>query len=218
MMSNRHAGCAFRYSSDQSLFVDFEAGAGSRRVEALLRRLQSNPISGVRNLHPAYSSLLVVFDVVLTDHDTVSVALEDALRNLDAVDLPEPRIVEIPVTYGGIAGPDLEEVAALHSLSPAEVVDIHSSAIYTVDFIGFVPGFAYLSGLDPRIATPRLETPRTSVPAGSVGIAGSQTGVYPFITPGGWQIIGRTESKMFETSRKNMSLLEIGDRVRFVAQ
>ncbi len=217
-MSSREAGCSFRYSSDQSLFVDFEAGAGSRRVEALLRRLQSHPIGAIRNLHPAYTSLLVVFDAARTDHDELSGALSDALRNLDSVPLPEHRTVEIPVSYGGIAGPDLEEVAALHALSPEAVIEIHSSAIYTVDFIGFVPGFAYLSGLDPRIATPRLETPRTSVPAGSVGIAGSQTGVYPFITPGGWQIIGRTESKMFETSRKNMSLLEIGDRVRFVAQ
>ncbi len=216
-MSNREAGCSFRYSSDQSLFVDLEPGPGSRRVEMLLRRLQASPTTGVLNLHPAYSSLLVVFDATLTDHDQVSDALVEAIRALDAAPLPHPRTVEVPVTYGGSAGPDLEEVAALHALTPAQVIALHSAAIYTVDFIGFVPGFAYLSGLDARIATPRLDTPRTSVPAGSVGIAGAQTGVYPFITPGGWQIIGRTESKMFETSRKNMSLLEIGDCVRFVA-
>ena len=124
--------------------------------------------------------------------------------------------MQIPIRYGEEFGPDLEGVAKLHGISPEEVVELHSSATYTVYFLGFVPGFAYLGGLPERIATPRLQTPRKHVPRGSLGIAGNQTGVYPCSTPGGWQIIGRTPLEMFRPDRENMSLLSIGDRVRFV--
>ena len=187
------------------------------RVRRLLWLLQAEPIAAVRSLHPAYCSVLVSFDPARATHAEVGRALEGYLERLDTVRLPPPRVVEIPVCYGGEHGPDLEELAAHCGLAPSGVVELHASGDYTVDFLGFAPGFAYLSGLIPRLATPRLAVPRRRVPAGSVGIAGEQTGVYPFSTPGGWRLIGRTPLKLFDAGREPMSLLEIGDRVRFAA-
>lgn len=130
--------------------------------------------------------------------------------------LPEPRLVEVPVCYGGEHGPDLLDVAALHEMSPEHVVELHSSADYVVYFVGFVPGFAYLGGLPAEIATPRLPAPRKRVPTGSVAIGGSHTGIYPFVTPGGWRLIGKTPLQIFDGGRRGLSRLVIGDRVRFV--
>lgn len=208
----------FRYASDQSILVYFgqEIGLESHhRVRKLLRSLETNPLAHVRNLHPAYCSLLVQFDPCNLDHNELEHSLRERIPGLDAIMLPEPRTVEIPVHYGGDSGPDLESVATLHGLTSGEVVRLHSSASYVVYFLGFVPGFAYLGGLPEALATPRLPAPRTRVPAGSVGIAANQTGVYPFATPGGWRLIGRTPLPMFRADRENMSVLEIGDHVRF---
>lgn len=124
-------------------------------------------------------------------------------------------MTEIPVCYGGELGPDLPEVAAAHGLSEEEVVEIHASADYLVYMLGFAPGFAYLGGLPKRIATPRRRTPRLSIPAGTVGIAGDQTGVYPIATPGGWQLIGRTPDPLFLPDAMPPALLRAGDIVRF---
>jgi inhibitor of KinA len=164
-------------------------------------------------------------------HDDLETRLRPYLDRLDEVTLPEPRQREIPVCYGGEYGPDLAEVCEVHSLSPQQVIDLHSSATYIVYFLGFVPGFAYLGGLPEALVTPRLSAPRRSVPAGSVGIAGHQSGVYPFATPGGWRLIGRTPLVMFHTMFHTMfdkmlsdklrhhqdalSFLSIGDRVHF---
>lgn len=197
----------FRLASDQSLLVYLE---DHRRVKQLLRKLELEPVAGVRNLHPAYNSLLVKFDPLKLPHAELAAILRRCLDSLNAVQLPEARHVEIPVHYDG---PDLGEVAALHQLTPAAVVELHASATYEVCFLGFVPGFAYLTGLPQALATPRLPVPRRKVPPGSVGIAGNQCGVYPFSTPGGWRLIGRTSLIMFENER---SLLAIGDLVRFV--
>jgi inhibitor of KinA len=123
--------------------------------------------------------------------------------------------VEIPVCYGGEHGPDLNDVGATHNMTPAQVVELHSSTTYVVYFLGFVPGFAYLGELPKALATPRLPTPRRRVPPGSVGIAGNQTGVYPVATPGGWRLLGRTPISMFRPGSNGLSLLSIGDRVRF---
>jgi KipI family sensor histidine kinase inhibitor len=132
-------------------------------------------------------------------------------------DLPEnpPRLVTIPVRYGGPDGPDLDDVARLTGLPPDEVIARHAGLTYEVRFLGFTPGFAYLGPLDPRLVCPRLDRPRRSVPAGSVAIAADQTAVYPASTPGGWRLLGRTERVLFDPSRDPMSLLTIGDRVRF---
>ena len=208
----------FRYASDQSLLVYFGEEISLEthyRVRKLLRSLETSPLRHVRNLHPAYCSLLVQFDPCQMDHDELEHTLRERLSELDAITLPPARTVEIPVHYGGESGPDLESVAALHGLTNDQVVQLHSSATYVVYFLGFVPGFAYLGGLPDALSTPRLPAPRTRVPAGSVGIAGSQTGVYPFATPGGWRLIGKTPLQMFRADRENMSLLQIGDHVRF---
>ncbi|HXZ42762.1 MAG TPA: 5-oxoprolinase subunit PxpB [Terriglobales bacterium] len=211
----------FQPASDQSLLVYFGQHItleAHQHVMQLLRLLESEPIAGIRNLHPAYCSLLIKFDVLKLGHDDLEAILRPYLDRLEAVCLPEARNIEIPVCYGGEHGPDLNEVAEMHGMTPAQVIELHASAMYEVYFLGFVPGFAYLGELPAALVTPRLTTPRRRVPAGSVGIAGSQTAVYPFATPGGWRLLGRTPLQMFrpdcgDTSPK--SLLSIGDRVRF---
>jgi len=208
----------FQEASDQSLLVYFGEQITHEAhvcVVKLLRLLESQPVAGIRNLHPAYCSLLVKFDPLVLSHGEVEAILRSCLDRLDDVHLPEPRQVEIPVCYGGELGPDLNDVAAMHGMTGEQVIDMHSSAGYVVYFLGFVPGFAYLGGLPEALATPRLSTPRRKVPPGSVGIAGNQTGVYPFSTPGGWRLIGRTPVAMFRADRADMSLLSIGDHVRF---
>ncbi len=189
---------------------------GHEQVRKLLRMIELEPVAGVRNLHPAYSSLLIKFDPLRLRHENLEDILRGFLERMEKINLPEPRRVEIPVCYDGEFGPDLNDVAELHRLTPERVIDLHASALYIVYFLGFVPGFAYLGELPPELATPRLATPRRSVPAGSVAIAASQTGVYPISTPGGWRLLGRTPAKMFQPERAEMSLLSIGDCVRFV--
>jgi KipI family sensor histidine kinase inhibitor len=208
----------FRYASDQSLMVylgDEIDLPTHHRVLKLLRLLEAEPIPSVRNLHPAYTSILIVFDPLTQDHESLERILAEYIARLDSVALPEPRTVEIPVHYGGEHGPDLLDLAALHGLTPEHVVQLHSSASYIVYFVGFVPGFAYLGGLPPELATPRLESPRKRVPKGSVAIGGTHTGVYPFETPGGWRLIGRTPLDIFDPDSAELSRLRIGDRVLF---
>lgn len=210
----------FHPASDQSLLVYLGRRITLQahdRVAKLLRLLQSEPIPGVRNLHPAYCSVLVKFDAVRLDHAQLESVLRQYVGRLAQVELPPARQLEIPVCYGGPFGEDLDEVAALHGMSPARVIELHTSVTYLVYFLGFVPGFAYLGELPEALATPRLAAPRKSVPPGSVGIAGNQTGVYPFATPGGWRLIGRTPFEMFRPDRSDMSALSLGDRVRFVS-
>ena len=208
----------FQYASDQALQVSLGDGITLQthhRVRKLVRLLQAQPVPGVCNLHPAYCSVLIRFNPLMTDHATVERAVRERGASLEQIELPQPRIVEIPVEYGGQAGPDLPDVAKLSGLSVDEVVRRHSEARYLVYFLGFVPGFAYLGGLPDAIAVPRLPAPRKCVEAGSVGIAGSQTGVYPVPTPGGWRLIGRTPLTMFSATREPGALLALGDEVRF---
>jgi KipI family sensor histidine kinase inhibitor len=211
-------GARFQFASDQSLLVYFGQEItlhAHQQVMKLLRLLQLEPVAGIRNLHPAYCSLLVKFDALRLRHDELEAILRQYLDRLKNVSLPEPRRVEIPVCYGGEFGPDLAEVCAMHGMTPAQAIELHASAEYLVYFFGFVPGFAYLGELPKELVTPRLASPRRKVPAGSVGIAGNQTGVYPFATPGGWRLLGRTPLAMFRADRDGLSLLSIGDRVRF---
>jgi inhibitor of KinA len=208
----------FQRASDQSLLIYFgqQITLGAHeRVKKLLRLLESEPIAGIRNLHPAYCSVLVKFDALKWRHDQLENILKQYLGRQENVTLPEPRQVEIPVCYGGEHGPDLIDVSEIHGMTPAQVIELHSSTAYVVYFLGFVPGFAYLGELHEALVTPRLATPRRRVPAGSVGIAGRQTAVYPIATPGGWRLLGRTPISMFRPDRHGLSLLSIGDRVRF---
>jgi inhibitor of KinA len=212
-------GAQFRRASDQSLLIYFGnqiTVAAHEQVRKLLWLLESDPIPGVRNLHPAYCSLLIKFDPQKLWHDTLERKLKSYLARLQTLPLPEPQRVQIPVCYGGDYGPDLDEISVMHGLTPAQAIELHASATYLVFFLGFVPGFAYLGGLPESLITPRLATPRRSVPAGSVGIAGSQTGVYPLSTPGGWRLIGRTPMAMFRPDSTGLGPLSIGDRVRFM--
>jgi KipI family sensor histidine kinase inhibitor len=232
MVKPAGADARFVIASDQSLFVYFDPPMEEGRAEArhlqsqitlhaheqvrkLLRLLEVEPVAGIRNLHPGYASVLVVFDGVRLRHEEVEEILREYLARMDAVELPEARLVEIPVCYGGEFGPDLEDVAGMHGLSAAQAIEMHSSTTYLVYFLGFVPGFAYLGELPEGLVTPRLAAPRRQVPKGSVGIAGNQTGVYPFATPGGWRLLGRTPISMVRTEQEELSLLAIGDRVRF---
>jgi len=212
------ATAQFRYASDQSLLIYFAqeiTRSAHEQVRKLLLLLEKEPIAGVRNLHPAYCSLLVKFDPLRLRHDQLETILRQLLARAEHLPLPAPRRVEIPVCYGGEFGPDLSDVSAMRGLAAEEVIRLHSSMEYLVYFLGFVPGFAYLGELPSQLVTPRLETPRRSVPAGTVAIAGKQTGVYPFATPGGWRLIGRTPTPMFRAGRNDFSLLSIGDLVRF---
>ena len=186
-------------------------------VRKLLALLEQEPIADVRNLHPGYCSLLVTFDLLKLGHAEVEHILRGYMERLEDLRLPEPRLVEIPVCYGGEFGEDLQAVAALHGIALERVVELHTAAEYTVYFLGFVPGFAYLGELPEGLITPRLATPRRVVPPGSVGIAGRQTGVYPLATPGGWRLLGRTPVPMLRRNQNPLSLLAVGDRVRFRA-
>ncbi len=200
----------FRAASDSSLYVYFgdEISAEAQaHVAGLLHSLEKRPFPGLTNLHPGYSSLLIVFDPLVIVHAEVERIVCDREREGGVT---PTRTVEIPVRYNG---PDLKDVAELCGLSPRQVIELHTGGDYLVYFVGFVPGFAYLGGLPGELEVARLASPRKRVAAGSVGIAGNQTGVYPIETPGGWRLIGHTETKMFDTR----SLLEAGDHVRFVA-
>ncbi len=210
----------FRAASDQAMLVYLgeEIGLAShRRVFQLLRLLQEEPPAWVRNLQPAYCSLLVSFDPCAVDHHEVEAGLRGCEERAEKMALPLPRVVEIPVCYGGEFGPDLDDVAALRGLSASRVIELHLSRTYHTYFLGFAPGFAYLGDLPAEIATPRLATPRKQVAPGSVGIAGTQTAVYPFSTPGGWRLIGRTPLVMFHKDREPMGLIAVGNEVRFRA-
>jgi KipI family sensor histidine kinase inhibitor len=207
----------FVYASDQSLLVylgEEISPETHRRVARLTRALEREPLEGVLNLHPAYCSVLVRFDALRITHEQLEREVTARLHGAEGWE-PEPRTVRVPVRYGGEFGPDLAEVGGLHGLTLAQVIEAHAAAEYTVYFFGFAPGFAYLGGLPPGLATPRLATPRRQVPAGSVAIGGAQAGIYPFATPGGWRIIGRTPLIIFNPARDPVCLLAIGDRVRF---
>lgn len=194
----------------------------SAAVVQLAARIRAAQHPWLRDLVPAYASLAVFFDPEAfagDGHTAVGeVLMEAATRPLDAAqDAAAPRLREIPVHYGGQCGVDLEGCAQELGLTVEEVVTRHGAAEYTVAMIGFAPGFPYLLGLDPSLALPRLATPRAQVPAGSVAIGGAQTGIYPRDSAGGWRLIGRTPLVLFDASRDPPSLLQAGDRVKFVA-
>ena len=167
---------------------------------------------------PAFTTVTIFYNPLLTDYETVEALLKEMLKEIREEEVnATPVTIEIPVLYGGEQGPDLSFVAAYAGLSEATVIDLHTSAVYLVHMIGFAPGFPYLGGLNEKIAVPRKESPDAKIPAGSVGIAGVQTGIYPIETPGGWQIIGQTPLKLFDAERNPPALLKAGNRLRFVA-
>lgn len=206
-------------ASDAALLVVLAEGpseAATAAVLALRAALAARPPSGLLDLRPAYASLLAVFDPRTTTHAEFARAVEPLLPPPGLPLAPAARCVEVPVCYEGDCAPDLADVARGAGLSPEEAAQLHAAAPYRVAFLGFSPGFAYLLGLPLALATPRLPAPRLAVPAGSVGIAGGQTGLYPRPTPGGWRLVGRTPLALFVPSREPAALLAPGDAVRFV--
>jgi KipI family sensor histidine kinase inhibitor len=191
--------------------------AVNQRVHALALRLQQARPAGLGEAVPAYCSLLVHYDPLQLDYSAAQALLARALRETERAPDTPARRVEIPVRYGGEHGLDLEFVARHCGLSQDEIVRAHTATDYRVYMMGFMPGFAYLGELEARLETPRLESPRLRVPAGSVGLAGRQTGIYPFESPGGWRLIGRTTLRPFDPERASPFLLAPGDLVRFVA-
>ena len=173
-------------------------------------------VRGILNLHPAYTSVLVDFDPRLYTHDRLEALVRERWETRRDEAPPPPRTVEIPVRYGGEFGPDLPDVARHNGLAAERVIELHAAADYLVYFVGFSTFFPYLGGLPPEIATPRLSAPRKHVPAGSVAIGGSQAGVYPLASPGGWRLIGRTPLPLFDLHRSPPPLLRMGDHVRFI--
>lgn len=196
-----------RPMGDSALLVETR---DSTEAQSLRRALLAESPAGVVQLVPGHRSLLVVTDPLVTDLDALAIRLPELLRT------PAParaaKSHEVPVSYGG---EDLDSAAKLLGMPAEEVVRRHSAAIYTVAFLGFAPGFPYLTGLDPKLEMPRLATPRTRSPEGAVAVAGEFTGIYPQATPGGWRVLGRVHLKLFDAAREPPALFAPGDQVRF---
>jgi len=202
-----------------SLLVRFGETASPkcfRAVTTFFSRLRTLNDSRIRNLHPAYATVLIDFDPLRMSHEELTAIVEELLAQGTEGNLAS-RVVRIPVCYADEFGPDLQFVAEHAGLSMGEVIRLHCSACYVVHFLGFSPGFGYLGGLPKQLECPRLESPRKHVPAGSVGIAGTQTGVYPVDSPGGWRVIGRTPLGMFDPFADPPARLQPGDTVQFVS-
>jgi len=184
-------------------------------VRKLLKRLEEEKIRGLIDFIPSYNELMVCYDPAVIGYKELLEIFKKCASDLSAMTLPAADVIHVPVLYGGEYGPDLHYVAEFNSLSEDDVITIHSSVACLVYMLGFTPGFCYLGGMDRRIATPRQETPRLKIPAGSVGIAGEQTGIYPLESPGGWQLIGRTHLLLFSPDRKPEFLFNAGDYIQF---
>jgi 5-oxoprolinase (ATP-hydrolysing) subunit B len=206
----------FRRAGESAIVLDCEERdqATQQRLGTLARAARARP--EVREAVVGASNLTLLFDRNQTTYDVLRDELERAWANARIEDAFS-RTIEIPVRYGGDEGLDLQSVAQACGLDADEVIALHCGAEYVVGFVGFLPGFAYLDGLDPRLHLPRRTQPRTRVPAGSVAIARAQSAVYPFDSPGGWHVIGRTAQRMFDPDCEPAALLQPGDRVRFVA-
>lgn len=229
-MPNLKEHVQIRPLSDSALVIQVGEGineATHKKVKNILNLLENHPFSGYVEAVPAYNSVTVYYnpiDVyfsnlekgVKTPYENVKAKILSLMNQPYITEAANDRVVKIPVAYGGEMGPDLEFVASYHGLTPSEVIKIHSSAEYLVYMLGFAPGFPFMGGMDKQIATPRKETPRLAIAPGSVGIAGNQTGIYPLETPGGWQIIGRTPSRLFLPEQSPPTLLQPGDRIQFV--
>ncbi|MEG2786595.1 MAG: 5-oxoprolinase subunit PxpB [Romboutsia sp.] len=207
-------------AGDKSIVVEFGDIIDetiNRKVINLMKNIEeSNLTSVIYEMIPTYRSLMINYNPLKIEYDDFILEIKKLEKKIKTTDKLEKNIVEIPVLYGGEFGPDIETVARHNNLSVEEVMDIHSKGEYLVYMLGFTPGFTYLGGMDNKIETPRLEIPRVKIPAGSVGIAGKQTGVYPIDSPGGWQLIGRTPIKLYDINKERPILLSAGDYVKFV--
>jgi len=208
----------FRLMGDRGLLLELGDEIGSEvneKVRRMTLAIQAESIEGIVEIVPTYRSLFILYNPLILSFVDLKKRLERIEKGLQQTPFPEPKLTQIPALYGGSYGPDLEEVAKYHQISPEEVIQLHCSKPYFIYMIGFMPGFPYMGELPEALITPRLKTPRLSVPAGSVAIAQRQTGIYPMESPGGWQIIGRTPVKLFNPEREPPALLQMGDLVQF---
>ena len=206
-------------AGDRALVADFGNVISedvNRKVNALKKALLEEKVAGVREIIPTYRSLLVEYNPAVISMQELSRRIEAAGLSDAGAETGKKRVLEIPCCYGGAYGEDLAGMTELTGLSEKEIIEIHAGTEYRVYMLGFLPGFVYLGGMDERIAAPRLKSPRVSIPAGSVGIGGSQTGVYPMASPGGWRLIGMTPVAFYDPTRENPVLCEAGDYIRFV--
>jgi inhibitor of KinA len=196
----------------------------NRQAIKLSAYFEQNKFEGFVETVPAYASVSIFYNVskvrknfsqFATAFEAVKTLAENALQNLEEIAETEPRLIEIPVSFDAKFAPDLEFIAETAGLNPKEVIDIFTAKTYRVFMLGFLPGFAYMGEVDARIAAPRRHTPRLEVPRGSVGIAGAQTGIYSLASPGGWQIIGKTEIELFTPEQAAPTFLRAGDSVKF---
>ncbi len=206
---------------DTALMLRFgervDAGLNAVALECA-RRLAAARLPGVIDVVPAYASVALVLDPrVALDEAAFEARALDVVRESAAPTATQGRLLIVPASYGGSEGPDIVDVARYANLTPGEVVLRHTAVDYVVGMVGFQPGFPYLIGLDATLAMPRRSTPRTRVPAGSIGIGGAQTGIYPLVSPGGWQLIGRVAVPLFDPTASPPTLFRPGDRVRFKA-
>jgi len=192
--------------------ISFEANEKVRRMALAIR---AEAITGIIETVPTYRSLFVLYNPLILSFAELKERLTQLEEGLKQTCFPDPKLTKIPVVYGGPFGPDLEEVARYHGVSPEEIIRLHCSKPYFIYMIGFMPGFPYMGELPEALATPRLKTPRLAVPAGSVAIAQRQTGIYSMESPGGWQILGRTPVKLFDPEKDPPTLLQMGDLVQF---
>ena len=211
--------CVIREAGDSGMLLELEeaidAGVNARAI-AIAAAIRAEALAGVRDVVSTYRTVAVHFDPLRVGIEAVHEAMARA-STAAATDVTG-KTVDVPVQYGGEAGPDLLELAQFANLGPQAAIDLHSRTPYRVFMLGFLPGFAYMGGVDARIAMPRRDTPRMRVPTGSVGIAGQQTGVYPRESPGGWRLIGRTNARVFEARRPEPCLFAPGDIVRFTSE
>ncbi|MDY3980738.1 MULTISPECIES: 5-oxoprolinase subunit PxpB [unclassified Paraeggerthella] len=213
------AGFTITIAGDSALNLEFAktiSAETSAKIRMAAENLTADPIAGVTELVPTFCSLMVYYNPLIVTFDELSAKLRGKLRDVEEADLSVRKIVPIPVCYGGEFGPDLANVAEHAGMSEEEVIAIHTGRDYLIDMLGFLPGFAYLGGLDERLHTPRLAVPRTRIEPGSVGIGGAQTGIYPLASPGGWQIIGRTPLRPYDPDREDPILYAAGEYLRFV--
>ena len=186
-----------------------------KQIRALAIEINKSEIDGIIELVPAYNELMVCYNSLEISYKHLLIKMKDIEKNLDFNEIPDSELIYVPVCYENEFSPDIEIVANKNNLSIKEVIHIHSSIDYFVYMLGFTPGFCYLGGMSEKIETPRKENPREKIEAGSVGIAGNQTGIYPVDSPGGWQLIGKTPLKLFDPNRDTEFLIEAGNYIRF---
>ena len=205
-------------AGDKALTMEFGNSISkevNNKIRSITVAIETRNITGIVELVPTYRSLMIHYNPLKISYDELINALQQLEIQLETIELPAAQVVEIPTLYGGEYGLDIENVANHNQLKLEDVINIHTSNEYLIYMLGFTPGFPYLGGMDPKIATPRLESPRTKINAGSVGIAGGQTGIYPIDSPGGWQIIGRTPIPLFDSQREIPILLKAGNYIIF---